>query len=58
MRKLKEKLMRADYSKVDLGAGVRGKYLKDYYTPSDSDSVPGKSVKVKKASPPRARKRR
>ncbi len=52
--------MRADYSKVDLGAGVRGKYLKDYYALSDGESAAGKSVKVRKAgaAPPRGRKRR
>jgi hypothetical protein len=60
MRKRKEKPMRADYSDVDLGTGVRGKYLQDYYALSDREVAPGKSVKAKKpeASPPRSRKRR
>jgi hypothetical protein len=52
--------MRADYSDVDLGTGVRGKYLKDYYARSDRKLASGKSVKGTKpeASPPRSRKRR
>jgi hypothetical protein len=60
MRKRKEKPMRADYSDVDLGTGVRGKYLKDYYARSDRKLASGKSVKGTKpeASPPRSRKRR
>lgn len=51
--------MRSDYSKVDLGAGVRGKYLKDYYANSDVVVRDAKATKERKAaSPPRGRKRR
>ena len=54
MRKRKEKSMRADYGSVDLGPGVRGKYLKDYYALSGDEP----KVRKSEASPPRARKRR
>ena len=51
--------MRADYSKVDLGTGVRGKYLKDYYAIAPGDTArPAKVTRTKKASPPPKRKRR
>jgi hypothetical protein len=49
--------MRADYSKVDLGAGVRGKYLKDYYAVGEGKSA-SKAAKGKEAPLPPKRKRR
>jgi len=62
MRKRKEKAMRADYSKADLGVGVRGKYLRDYYAGSEAERLgskpAGKAKKTSAASPPRSRKRR
>jgi hypothetical protein len=58
MRKAKQKPMRADYSKVDLGVGVRGKYLKEYYAPSGGAPGDSKAQKSKTAPPPRRRKRR
>lgn len=53
--------MRTDYGKVDLGAGVRGKYLKDNYFPGDLERAGGKPAKPGKAAQParpRSRKRR
>lgn len=50
--------MRSDYSKLDLGAGVRGKYLKDYYALAEGERKAAALAKPKKASPPRGRKRR
>jgi hypothetical protein len=50
--------MRSDYSKLDLGAGVRGKYLKDYYAVAEGERKADALAKPKKASPPRGRKRR
>jgi hypothetical protein len=54
MRKRKDKPMRADYSDVDLGVGVRGKYLKGYYASGDGEPKGRKA----EASLPRVRKRR
>ena len=50
--------MRSDYSKLDLGVGVRGKYLKDYYAVAEKERKADTLAKPKKASPPRGRKRR
>jgi hypothetical protein len=51
--------MRADYSKADLGTGVRGKYLKDYYATAPGEAAaPAKPGRTKKASLPPKRKRR
>jgi hypothetical protein len=59
MRKGKAKPMRADYSKADLGPGVRGKYLRDYYAIGEGGAAPAaKPARTKKASPPPKRKRR